>query len=119
MIPFVKNHSLKSIKHKLLLLYVLNVIDIIFTLLLLKTGLFMEANALMVQVVECPKAAFALKVVLPAVLFILVYYRMQQAAPHQLKQSNLLISGAAFLYLLINISHIVWLVMIPILASRF
>ncbi|WP_394371253.1 DUF5658 family protein [Clostridium baratii] len=41
------------------LLYFLNVTDIIFTLLLLKTGMFKESNSVMVNIVESP--AWSLK----------------------------------------------------------
>jgi hypothetical protein len=47
MIAFIKNYSLDNIKNKLLMLYILNVTDIVFTLLLLSTGFYMEANGLM------------------------------------------------------------------------
>lgn len=116
MIAFIRNYSLKSIKNKLLLLYILNVTDIIFTLLLLSTGFYIEANTLMGKIIQSPPAGLVLKIVLPAGLFIVVYVRMQKATDQQLKKSNLLINGATILYTLVNISHLIWFARIPILA---
>jgi hypothetical protein len=116
MIAFIKNYSLTNIKNKFLLLYILNVTDIIFTLLLLSTGFYMEANALMSNAVQSPVASFALTLVLPAVIFIIVYVRMHKATDQQLKRSNLLINAATALYALINLSHLLWFAILPILA---
>ena len=44
MIAFIKNYEIESMKKKFILLYLLNVTDIIFTLLLLQTGYFSEVN---------------------------------------------------------------------------
>ncbi|WP_367303032.1 DUF5658 family protein [Clostridium baratii] len=46
------------------LLYFLNVTDIIFTLLLLQTGMFKEGNRVMVNIVENPTLSFIVKVVI-------------------------------------------------------
>lgn len=108
MISFIKNYSLQNIKNKLIILYILNVTDILCTLLLLSTNLYMEANTLMTKVVQSPLQSFMLKIFFPAILFIFIYYRMQKATKSQLKQSNILINGAIIFYALINIFHIVW-----------
>jgi hypothetical protein len=108
MIAFIKNYSLENIKNKLLILYILNVTDIISTLLLVGTGFYMEANTLMIKAVQSPTESIALKVVLPAVLLICIYFRMQKASDQQLKKANFFISGTTAIYALINISHLVW-----------
>jgi len=115
MIAFIKNYTLLVIKKKLLFLYILNVLDIIFTLALLSTGLYMEINALMAGEVQKPIEIFIIKAVLPAVLLIFIYIRMQKATDKQLKQSNIIINIAVCLYILINISHIIWVSLIPLL----
>lgn len=114
MISFIKNYSLKNIKNKLLMLYILNVTDMIFTLLLLDTSYFIEANILMSKVVQSSPISFLLKVVLPAVLFICLYLRMKNASVPQLKISNFIINITTSLYILINISHIIWFGILPI-----
>ncbi|MBZ9636817.1 DUF5658 family protein [Clostridium sp. FP1] len=104
---FIKNYTFENIKHKLLILYILNVTDIFFTLLLLSTGLFMEANRLMINVVQSTSASFILKIVLPALLLLYIYIRMKRATVTQLKQSNIILNIITGVYIIINISHLV------------
>ncbi len=113
-IIFLRSYSLKDIKNKFIAIYILNVTDIIFTILLLSTGFYMEANILMVKAVESILVSFILKVILPAVIFMLIYFRMQGATDQQLKKSNIFINGAIIMYTLINVSHLVWFLMLPI-----
>lgn len=87
---FIKNYSLHNIRNKLLALYMLNVTDIIFTILLLNTGFYMEANSLVSKLLQSPLLSLISKIVLPAVLFMFIYDRMRKATDRQLKQSNLL-----------------------------
>ncbi|WP_253200438.1 DUF5658 family protein [Clostridium sp. CF012] len=105
---FIKTYTFENIKYKLLLLYLLNVTDILFTLLLLSTGLFMEANFLMAKAVQSISSSFILKIVLPAVLLLYIYLRMKKATGTQLKQSNLILNIITGVYIIINISHLVW-----------
>ena len=119
MMAFIKNYSLENIKNKLLILYILNVTDIIFTLLLLSNGLYMEVNTLMAKAVQSPTASLALKVILPAILFIFIYFRMHKASAKQLKQSNLIINFATAVYVVINVSHIIWISLIPVFMILF
>jgi hypothetical protein len=119
MIAFIKNYSLSNIKNKLLLLYILNVTDIIFTLLLVGTGFYMEANALMAKAMQSPSISLAIKIILPALLFITVYFRMQKANDQQLKKSNSLINMATALYVIINVSHILWFTLIPVFINIY
>jgi hypothetical protein len=108
MIAFINNYSLHNMKNKLLMIYILNITDIAFTLLLLSTGYFIEANLLLKNVVQNPTESFVLKVVLPALLLIYLYIRIQKASDKELKKANHFISGITVLYLLINISHLLW-----------
>ena len=52
MINFIKQYQLPNLRLKLILLYLLNISDIILTLLLLETGIIMEANPIMSEVME-------------------------------------------------------------------
>lgn len=115
MIAFIKNNSLEIIKKKLLLLYLLNVTDIIFTVLLLKTGYFAEVNILMVDVVHSPIISIMLKVLLPALLLYYLYRQMIDADEDQLKVSNITVNISLTIYTLVNISHLVWTGMLPFL----
>ena len=109
LIAFIKNHTLENIKHKLLILYLLNVTDILFTLLLISTGLFMEANIVLKKAVQSVPASILLKVVLPAVLLFYISLRIKDASVKQLKQSNIILTIVTVGYTLINISHLVYI----------
>ncbi|EKQ57444.1 MULTISPECIES: DUF5658 family protein [unclassified Clostridium] len=115
MISFIKNYSLENIKYKFIILYLLNVLDIFFTLLLLSTNLYIEANILMIRAVQNPIWGIILKVIFPAILFIFIYLRMKKATNNQLKQSNFLINCAIILYIIINTFHLIGFAVLPAL----
>lgn len=115
MISFIKSYTLENINRKLLLLYLLNVTDIIFTLLLLSSGYFIEANTLMVKAVDSLFSSFILKVVLPAALLSYVYFRMKNANEKQLRQSSILLNIANGFYVIINTSHLIYLLLFTLL----
>ena len=108
LITFIKTYTLENIKQKLLILYLLNVTDICFTLLLLSTDFFIEANLLMEKAVQSLSTSFILKIVLPATLLFYLYIRMKNASEKQLKQSNIVINIATAVYTIINIFHLIW-----------
>ncbi len=60
-LKIIKSYTLPNIQRKLILLFILNALDIIFTLILLSTGLFIEANIIMANIVESPIVALELK----------------------------------------------------------
>lgn len=117
MFAFIQAYYLKKIKAKLFILYGLNATDLIFTLLLLKSGFFIEANFLMVNVVQNFTFSILLKVILPGVLLTILYYRMHQASEIQLKKSNRFINAALVFYFLVNIFHIIWFSVLSVIAS--
>lgn len=82
--------------------------DLIFTVLLLQTGYFTEMNILMVKVVKSPFASILIKIILPALLLYYVYRKMKYANESQLKDSNIAINFSLIIYLLVNLSHLVW-----------
>ncbi len=108
MLLFIKTYTLDNIKQKLVILYLLNVADILFTLLLLATGFYIEANLFMSKAVQSLFASFILKIVLPALLLFYLYIRMKKANKKQLKQSNIILNIATAIYFIINISHLIW-----------
>ena len=114
MISFISNHTLEKIKLKFLILYILNVTDMLFTIFLLSTGLFIEINFLMEKAVQSLLVSFMLKIVLPAVLLLYLYIRMRKANETQLKQSNIIINVVCTAYLLINLWHLVCLLLLGI-----
>lgn len=108
---FIKDYSYDNIKWKFIILYILNLADITFTLALLETGLFIEANSFMAGIVEDPILSLLLKVDLVGVLLLIVYKRMIKATDKQLKIANYIFNVVIILYSLINISDVVWLIM--------
>lgn len=118
MITFIKSYNLDMIRKKLLLLYILNVTDILFTLLLLRTGFFTEVNIFMVNAVQSPLASFLLKIILPAALLYYLYRKICTSDLSQLKATNIGINISLSIYALVNISHIVWVALLPVFYSR-
>lgn len=114
MITFIKNYSLVTIKKKFILLYVLNVLDITFTLLLLQTGYFQEANILMMKAVQNPLISLLIKVIFPAILLSYLYRQIKDADISQLKVSNIAVNISLTIYALVNLTHLVWVALLPI-----
>ena len=114
MIAFIKNYNLESIRKKFILLYFLNITDIIFTVLLLQTGYFTEVNILMVKAVQSPVASILIKIVLPAILLFHLYRSIRAADISQLKASNIAVNISLTIYILVNLSHLVWVALLPV-----
>ncbi|MGG7077597.1 DUF5658 family protein [Clostridium sardiniense] len=114
---FIKEYSYTNIKRKLQLLYILNVSDITLTLILLKTGMFKEANGVMVNVVENPILSILIKVGLVGLLIYYLIKRMINATNKQLLMSNFILNGALGIYLIINLMHISYIFLYLILLN--
>ncbi|WP_420797487.1 DUF5658 family protein [Clostridium chrysemydis] len=106
MLNFLKANSVHITKFKLKLLYILNVFDIIFTLLLLETGIFKEANLFMRNIVESPILSIFIKIVLVFFLIKYLLIRIEGANLKQLKISNYILNFTLAIYIAIIISHI-------------
>jgi hypothetical protein len=119
MVAFIKNYSVAVIKKKFIILYMLNVMDIIFTVLLLQTGYFQEVNILMAKAVNNPIAGLLLKIILPAVLLIYIYKRIKDSDSSQLKASNIAVNISLTIYSLVNLSHLVWTVLLPVFMMKY
>jgi hypothetical protein len=100
-------------KKKFILLYLLNVTDIIFTLLLLQTGLFAEVNILMIKAVQSPIASIILKIIIPAILLYYLYLSVKSSDEENLKASNIAVNISLTIYALVNLSHLVWVALLP------
>jgi hypothetical protein len=114
MIAFIKDYNLEKIRKKFFLLYILNVTDIIFTVLLLQTGYFAELNFLMAKAVQDPILSVLLKILLPAVLLFIMYQRIKSADQSQLKAANIALIISISIYTLVNMSHLVWVALLPV-----
>lgn len=112
MFNFLKNYNLPMIKQKLLIIYLLNVSDIFFTLILVNSGYFYEGNTLMALILNTPILAVICKLLIPAILIILIYNRMKKATLNQLMYSNKIIIACILFYSFINLLHLIWLVIL-------
>ncbi len=119
MIAFIKNYGILTIKKKFIVLYLLNLMDITFTLLLLQTGYFQEVNFFMMNVVENPFISIFLKVVLPAIFLYYMYYKIKDTDTSSLKVTNIALNFSISLYTLVNLSHLVWAALLPILIMYY
>lgn len=95
---------------KCILLYILNVTDIIFTYKLLETGEFIEANGIMNLIIPNKVITIIVKVFFVLFLLIYLYKRINEADQRQKRICNMLITMLLVFYTLINVSHIYWMI---------
>ena len=95
---------------KCILLYILNVTDIIFTYKLLETGEFIEANGIMNLIIPNKVLTIIVKVFFVLFLLIYLYKRINEADQRQKRICNMLITMLLVFYTLINVSHIYWMI---------
>lgn len=119
MIAFIKNNNVECIKKKLILLYVLNVTDIIFTILLLQTGYFTEVNFFMAKAVQNPAVSILIKIILPAIILLYIFKRMELADSDQRKASNIAVNISLSIYSLVNLSHVIWIALLTVLILKY
>lgn len=117
MVTFIKDYDLNNIRKKFIILYLLNVSDIIFTLSLLRTGLFKEINIFMAGAVQSPVMSIILKIFFPAVLLYLVYNKIKDSDEDELRAANIGLLISLSVYSLVNLSHIVWVALLPVLRG--
>jgi hypothetical protein len=115
-IYILKTRDLILIRKKLITMYILNVTDIIFTIFLVNTGMFIEVNTFMAPFVNNKQLlSFIIKVVIPFVILLWIYHRIEGATEKQLYHSNTIINGCLIYYGLINISHVVWSILYSVM----
>ena len=112
MYDLLKLNSLKAIRFKLFILYLLNVTDALMTKMLIETGDFYEANILLRGIVEDTLIFLILKIFVLGLLVALVGIRLYHATDRQLCLGNIPINILGILYLLINGSHLFWMIYI-------
>lgn len=118
MINFIKDYNLDNIRKKLTILYFLNVTDIIFTLALLRTGLFREINIFMADVVKRPIISIILKIIFPALLLNYLYKKIRNMDYEELRAANIGLLISLIIYTLVNLSHIIWVALLPALLRN-
>lgn len=96
-----------TLNKKLILLYALNISDILFSILLINSKYCLEANPLMVFMFKEPMLAFLFKATVPGLLLILVYVIFKYNPGKQFTFSVGLINFAIISYVIVNVLHVV------------
>lgn len=100
------NNYAQLCKKNLILVYLLNVLDILFTLYLTSTGMFQEANPILKNIVtNNPLLSLIIKIFIPLCIIIYVIYKINKNPNINYKKHNLLIKGLLFFYIGLNILH--------------
>lgn len=108
MINLFKSNDLESIKLKFILIYILNITDVFFTMFLLGTGSFIEANVIMKPIINNEIIITILKFILPIILLVFIFKRMKMATKGQLKKANFFILFCVIFYGIVNLFHIIF-----------
>lgn len=108
MLKLLKNSSIYTLQNKLTGIYILNTLDILFTISLLKTGLFQEANALMINIVDNNLLSILIKLILPALLIIYVIVHLGELPDGNLKVCNFFINIVLIIYTTITVLHVLY-----------
>lgn len=103
-----------KIKHKLIALYLLNVTDILFTLLFHNTGHFIELNPIMRKLLEDRIMVLTIKLIVPFGLLLYIEIRLKKASENQLKFANKLLLCLLVFYFIINLMHIYTFIMLQL-----
>lgn len=93
---------------KLIILYALNVIDYMFTLILISSGLFVEANPILQFHID-GIWGFVLKCIVPLILLSYLHIRFLTCKLKYEKAIKILLNVILIYYVAINIMHIFWL----------
>lgn len=96
-----------KLSEKLYFVYILNVLDWVCTVLLLKTGLFFEANPLARAFIGSLSLGFLIKCVAPFVVVFVVARFMHILSMKELKVVDMMISFALTVYLAVILDHII------------
>ena len=93
---------------RLILLYILNVTDYLFTLVLISSGIFIEANPLLSMNIQ-GVWGFILKCIVPLLLLAYLHIRFSADKPKHQKAVKILLNCIIIYYGIINLFHIFWL----------
>lgn len=95
---------------KLVVLYVLNITDYLFTLVLVSSGLFIEANPILKMNID-GIGGFVLKCIVPLVLLSYLHIRFLTSKPKYKRIIKILLNAILIYYIAVNVMHIFWIVL--------
>lgn len=102
--------AFRKLIQKLWIIYILNCTDILFTYTFLKTGGFYEANPLMRSIVTSPYLCLLIKVVLPGIALIFLFYYLADYTRPLSSICQWAVDLITLVYLFINSLHIYYLI---------
>lgn len=107
MTNFIKSTDTIIHKYKLFIFYILNLTDILFTqfVMLKMPDLFFEANPFLAPIIHT-HYALLLKVFVPAILLWYWSTRFEKATLKEKKVANISINTLTFIFLIINVFHL-------------
>ena len=118
MLLYFKNYRPQVIAHKLSLLYLLNLLDLILGSILFHANVSLSTNPINAYIFTTPWLTFILKITLPAALFIyLFYYLSQTESAKIIRISNLCISALLVFYGFMNLVHLSNWILSPIMQA--
>ena len=89
-------------------IYLLNVFDYLFTMVLISSGLFAEVNPLLSPGID-GLTGFLAKCILPLLLLVFIRMRLMNDPPRNMVAAKLLLDVVMTYYFVINCFHIFWL----------
>lgn len=95
---------------RIIIIYALNVSDYIFTLILIQSGMFEEANPILSAPIN-NFGGFLLKCIVPLILLLYLRHRFRAAAEKQIKPIKYILDCTIGIYAIINIFHICWIIL--------
>lgn len=106
-----KSQDIKIVKRTFIGVYILNVTDAIFTLLLLNTGLFVEANVFMRKIITNAPLSLSVKILIPLFLMGYVFYRLNHTATtfKVLLVTKIGLFTTLGFYVIINLLHLFYI----------
>lgn len=106
--PFMQRCDSSALRIRMLLLYVLNILDMVVTKFLLQTGKFREVNPVMALALQSDWAPFLLKLLLPAVLLVYLDRRLRTVDGRHLRLSARVLEVLIAAYCIVSMLHL-WL----------
>lgn len=107
MILYLKNYEFKTIAHKLSLIYILNIIDLVLGIILFNANFKPAMNGLSALIFGNPFGIIFLKILLPAGILGYFFYKIQQIDDRRiLRLINLTISLTLLFFLVTNLVHL-------------
>ena len=106
--PFMQRCTGSGVRLRMLLLYALNVLDMVLTKFLLQTGKFREINPVMALALQSDWATLLLKLLLPAVLMAYLDRRLRQVDARHLRLSAHALEALIAAYAAVSLLHL-WL----------